>query len=379
MSEPHAARRQRGRGLRFSLFGIPVRIGISVVVVLGFIGWNLGDWRHIALFVVVGLVSVLVHELGHAVAARFVGHRPSISLAGLGGVTTYEGETSRWQQLGITFAGPLVQIVGGIVGLQFVEGFGVSPAAPLPEFAVQVWVVVSILWGVLNLVPILPLDGGQLLRDLLPFAPATRTRAALVVSVVLAAAALLWALTSGDVWIALLAGLLGWTNLQQLLATGPGRTPPPRPEPPAADLLDRGEELLSAGDARGWRFVRAATTAPGPVAVRSVAASRIVDALVRTGRAREAYLAAADTRHDLVLDEAVMARALAGHPNAVGVRRAVLAWAHARPNDARTRGIAAGVLALGGNHERAAEWVESGPVPASITELVRDARERMPR
>ena len=111
------------------------------------------------------------------------------------------------------------------------------------------------------------------------------------------------------------------------------------------------------------------TLAPGPMSVRSIAATMVVTALLRSGEYRRAYQAVADPRHGILVDEVVTARALANHPNEVGVRRAVLSWAHER-NDARARGIAALLLALDGDIANADRWLAVGPVSPAITEAV---------
>lgn len=371
----------RGRGLAFTVGGIPVRINISFLLVLAFLGLQLGDPVLILVWVVVGGASVLLHELGHAVAARLAGHAPRVELAGMGGLTSYRGETSRLWGLAISAAGPGVQIAAGLVGLAFVDGFGLVYRGDLVEFALSVWVVVSLVWGVLNLVPILPLDGGQLLRDLIPGSPLSRSRTAHMVSVAVAVAGLGWALVNGDTWIALLAGFFGYTNVMALVqlgrATGPGpgaaESAPGSGPATAEALMAEGSQRLAAGDASGWDLVRRAVTAPGPAAVRSVAAGTIVTALLRAGRHREAYQAVADPRLGLALDEVVVARALATHPNRVGVRRVVLAWAHAR-NDARARGIAALLLALGGDVASADQWLAVGPVSPAVRAAVEAQR-----
>lgn len=376
MTDPLAPiTRGRGRGLSFSIGGIPVTINLSILFVLAFLGFQLGDPALIAVFVVVGVASVLLHELGHAVAARMAGFSPTVELAGMGGVTTYHGETSRAWSLGITAAGPAVQIAAGAIGMVFTDGFGLVYRGNLVEFGLSVWVVVSVVWGVLNLVPILPLDGGQLLQGAMPGPPRTRGLIAHGVSVLVALGGLGWALVTGQTWIALLAGFFGYTNVMSFLTLRGPISESSDEAPSAQALLLEGQQRLSQGESSGWALVRAAVAAPGPAAVRSVAGSTLVDGLLRAGRDRAAYQAAADQRPGITLDEVVMARALSTHPNQVGVRRVVLTWAHHR-NDARGRGIAALLLALGGDFQTADQWIGVGPVAPAVVEAVDSLRPR---
>jgi Zn-dependent protease len=365
----------RGRGMAFRIGDIPVHVSISFLLVLAFLGLQLADPVLIAVWVVVGAASVLLHELGHALAARLAGHAPKVELAGLGGLTSYRGKTSRVASLAITAAGPVVQITAGLLGLPFLDRFGLVYRGDLGEFALSVWVVVSLVWGGLNLVPVLPLDGGQLLRDLLPGSVRTRSTAAHVVSAAIALAGLGWALVAGDTWIALFAGFFAYSNVMSVISlrgAGPAGGEPsagPGDGADAQSLMAAASQRLEAGDASGWQLVRRAVTAPGPASIRAVAAGSIVAALLRAGRHREAYQAVADHRPGLALDEVVVARALATHPNQVGVRRVVLGWAHER-NDARARGIAALLLALGGDVATADQWLAVGPVSPAVRAAV---------
>jgi hypothetical protein len=83
--------RNGGGGLRFSLFGFPIRIHPWFLIVAGIIGFS-GPEPNLAralVWIGVVLVSVLVHELGHAFAARTVGAEPTIDLYALGGLTAF--------------------------------------------------------------------------------------------------------------------------------------------------------------------------------------------------------------------------------------------------------------------------------------------------
>jgi Zn-dependent protease len=207
-------------GLRFTLLGFPVTINLSVLLILAFLGIQLGDPLHIVLWVAIGIVAILLHELGHAVVVRAAGSAPRISLAGFGGVTSYRPtpRTSqrRWS-LAIGLAGPAVGIVLGLGAVAAgAPCCRVVVGGSTVEFVASVFVFVSLVWSVLNLLPILPLDGGQALVSLLPGSPRQRRERAAVVGIVVGglvtAVALVWNLTFG----AILAGLLTWQNVRTL-------------------------------------------------------------------------------------------------------------------------------------------------------------------
>ena len=180
---------QGGRALlRFRVFGFPVHVDWSFVLFVGLLGWQPGVTpERLAIWLLLAFLAVLAHELGHAVAARMIGARPSIALVALGGVTTYvpPRQLSRASSLGIALAGPAVGLVLG--GVLLLVGRSVEVEADsLAEYTLLMAIFTTLGWSVLNLLPIVPLDGGQAMRELLPGDPETRARRASVVSIVLA-------------------------------------------------------------------------------------------------------------------------------------------------------------------------------------------------
>ena len=86
------------------------------------------------LFVLAAFLSVMVHELGHALAGKKFGAYPSIYLHGFGGVTTLPGAYfSRNQSMWVSFAGPLASM-GGLGQLDGVSGHGID-VTDEPEFS----------------------------------------------------------------------------------------------------------------------------------------------------------------------------------------------------------------------------------------------------
>ncbi len=125
---------------------------------------GLGPWKYVAgfLFAVVLYLSVLLHEMSHALMATRYGFRvSSITLHFLGGMTEIEGEARRpREEFMIAVVGPLTSLAVGVgaVGLWFVTPDG------LLLLVVEGLAGANLLVGVLNLVPGLPLDGGRVLR-----------------------------------------------------------------------------------------------------------------------------------------------------------------------------------------------------------------------
>ncbi len=125
---------------------------------------GLGALKYVAgvVFAVLLYLSVLLHEVAHALMAQRYGLGVrSISLHFLGGATEIDSETrTPGQEFKVAVVGPLTSIVVGLVALALIT---VTPDGLL-RLAVQLLAVANLIVGVLNLVPGLPLDGGRVLK-----------------------------------------------------------------------------------------------------------------------------------------------------------------------------------------------------------------------
>lgn len=127
---------------------------------------GLGGLKYVAglAFAVLLYLSILLHEISHALMARRFGLPVrSISLQFLGGVTEIDGEPATpGQEFKVAVVGPLTSIGIGLVAVLLVW---VVPDG-LTRLAFQLLAGANLVVGVLNLVPGLPLDGGRVLRAL---------------------------------------------------------------------------------------------------------------------------------------------------------------------------------------------------------------------
>lgn len=212
--------------IQFSLFGIPVRIAWGFWVMSAILGWqqaqavdeyfvrsDQGSPGSLVLLLVYAsavLISILVHELGHSMMHRRFGMDSRIVLYHFGGLAI-PGSFTAWNAarrrftdrpldlIQISAAGPGIQVLLGLLVIGMANASNITAdfrgvhltrdtqCSAVAYIFVDSLIWISIWWAILNLAPILPLDGGNIMRELLRInrvADAGRTAA--LVSVVAA-------------------------------------------------------------------------------------------------------------------------------------------------------------------------------------------------
>lgn len=211
-----------------SLFGISIRVHITMVVLLAWIAIAAplaGAGSQQALvqwFLVVAVFgSIVVHELAHALVARRFGcPTREILLLPIGGIAQMERMPERpAQELLVAIAGPAASIAIAVaLGVAIaVAGWSVGPEQPSLLGAL----VVPLFWSnaalaLFNLLPAFPMDGGRVLRAALtkPFGRARATRIASQIGKVLAAVFVITGLVYGGVLLTVI-GLFVWFAAEQ--------------------------------------------------------------------------------------------------------------------------------------------------------------------
>lgn len=207
---------------RFQLAGFPVQIHplfFLTALALGF-QW-LSRPGMLVVWFGVFFLSVLAHELGHALMYRRYGSEASIQLHGLGGTTTSEGgRLTHRQDLWVSLAGPGAGLLVAGLALALRELTPLGQAGGLVAFTVSCLLWVNLILSVFNLLPMYPLDGGQAL------AAAIRRRRGPtaewivhLVSLVTAGCVLVFAIIRKDQWMGMLALTLGVLNAVPLWRT----------------------------------------------------------------------------------------------------------------------------------------------------------------
>ena len=177
--------------IKWRMFGIPIRVHPMfwfMGVVTGW-SWMQDGFEYVAIWIACVFVSVLIHEMGHVFMGRLFGADGSIVLYGFGGLAIGSNALEhRWQRIAVSFAGPLAGflylavLAVGILAfapeqfdflmdkLQSMLGLPVRNEflfhkPSLTEAIIELLVFINLLWGLMNLLPIWPLDGGQISRE----------------------------------------------------------------------------------------------------------------------------------------------------------------------------------------------------------------------
>lgn len=201
--------------LRFSLFGFPIAVHWMFWVNTALLGGGLNastprQMQMLAIWVLAAFVSVLIHELGHTFMQRRYGARAQILLYAFGGLAIPDRRFNRGQDILVSLAGPIVQIAFGFIARELLTHSS-GDAWPVVAF-LDSFALVSIFWGVLNLAPIHPLDGGHVLLGVLG---PRNARLAFTIGMVCAVVLALWMASRGSIFSVLFFGMLAYENFQR--------------------------------------------------------------------------------------------------------------------------------------------------------------------
>lgn len=247
--------------VEFSLFRIPIRIHLWFWLMALWL-WTLNSeqgWAGLAIWVAVVFQGILMHELGHALVGRAFGRQPRIELIALGGLTWWEQREplSPGRSLGVSIAGPAVGIVIGLIALVVMDSLRI-PEESLGRYALSSLIYVNLGWGLLNLLPVLPLDGGNIVASLMEFLSPSRGRLlACYVSFTTIGLLLAATIVFQQYPATILLFLLGFSTYQAFRIERQRLAAPSAPDPSSQNPVQQAFEALERGD--GQALVRVAS------------------------------------------------------------------------------------------------------------------------
>ncbi len=245
--------------LKFNFFGFPCRVHPAFFILSIFFGQHtisyaseIGLNAGVALLVVILVLflSIFVHELGHALAFRRFGQPSRIVLYWMGGLAIPEGRSNRRmtpnERMFVSFAGPalgmlfgallcgIVYLLGGTIGFSwpsFTGDYKNAFPSVYPKFdhdyvtanpAIHTFfsssLFINLFWNLINLLPVYPLDGGQIAREMLEKKDyqGTGTLTSQKLSCVTGGVLAFLGLITSDFFIAALFGYLAYQSYQDI-------------------------------------------------------------------------------------------------------------------------------------------------------------------
>ena len=204
---------------QFNLFGFRITVQPVFWIMMGLIGLSFaghGDdmAARLAIWISIAFLSILWHELGHSFAFRRFGIESEIVLHGFGGyaMPLSQRRLTRGQDILVSAAGPAFQLLIGIplfllnrhgMLYEFVQG------RPLAWPVLEALIFINIYWPIMNLLPVLPLDGGRILNGIMG---PRRLNVTLWVSLFCSLGIAIWAMQVHMGFMAVMFGMMAWNN-----------------------------------------------------------------------------------------------------------------------------------------------------------------------
>lgn len=209
--------------LQFPLGRIPVRVLPTFWIATAWLGWNPDRLDLVLIWVLCVFFSILIHELGHALVAEGFGYPTEIMLYHFGGLARFQPgyRFPPYQSLLISLAGPFAQfflaglILAAMVGYQLFN----QPDHEYVEVVFNDLMWINVGFAIINLFPLFPLDGGQVLEALLGMAGVRTARLwALRVSILTGILGAVLMVNLHMTSVAVMFGLIVMMNVQELQA-----------------------------------------------------------------------------------------------------------------------------------------------------------------
>ena len=277
--------------IRFRVGSIPIEVHATHVLISAMIAWGaagirastpwprtiLSDASHplhgvvfasvFVLWILIVSSSLLVHELGHAIAVKLAGGKPTVRLVGLGGMTRIEAELD-WSAQALTLlAGPAASLALGVFTGAIAAVGGALLPDPVRYLAIGACYG-NLGWAVFNLLPVTSLPGGQITTVVLTHLMGRPGfLVAQWIALAFAALVLVFAIARREPFIAVVVALMVMRTFANLGAYQRGELPVGHAAHPLTAVIERAEALyrdrkLTEAELIASGVVEAADTPP---------------------------------------------------------------------------------------------------------------------
>jgi stage IV sporulation protein FB len=182
----------------FRVKGIPVSISLWFLLILPLTGFDL------SIFISV-FIAVLIHELAHALSAKSLGYGAyGINIGLFAGSASIDSNMHPRDNIRVTAAGPLSNLILAIIGLFL--GF-------------DTFFYINMFLFIFNILPIYPMDGGELMKDFLMLNMSNRRKAfeiSMKISLITSISLLLYSILMGQFIISIFACIFAYYALKEL-------------------------------------------------------------------------------------------------------------------------------------------------------------------
>ena len=205
-----------------SIRGTTITIDPTFIIIVALFvasAYNPAEGLHYALlWAPILFLSVLIHELAHAAAIGMFGYGSSdIVLGGMGGHTINRRRARPWHDVIISLAGPFSSFAIYYAMLMIYRRVTFVHEDPMLVVFVPMLARANLWWGIFNLLPISPLDGGQAVRNFLRMILSERASfmIAVWVSIVAGIVVAVLGLVSRQIFLTLIIAWFVYMNYQQ--------------------------------------------------------------------------------------------------------------------------------------------------------------------
>ncbi len=272
--------------MNFIFLKIPVTFHPSFWLFLLLIAFQSG-YPSLEILIILGIISfsLLFHEYGHALTALYFGQNPEIHLVAFGGYASYKSYgLSEKQQFLITLNGPV--FTGLLISLSYFLLKSHLFSGYYINYSLYYVMKLNMFWLVVNLIPLYPFDGGQLLRSLLiaKLGDENGLKISLIIGNICAILGSTYFLCNQYYYFGALFLFEGFKNLQTYYQSGFGRT-----KSNNFSLYNKGIQAMENNEPENAKAIFKKLIKSKDSYIKNFATEGLATVLDKEGKRKEAY------------------------------------------------------------------------------------------